>query len=160
MMKFLVVGLERSGLASLELLQARGALLTATDSRPLSELPAAAEVLKRLDVPFVPQTPAAFEGFDQIVLSPGVPADLPPVEAARRRGVDVIGEVELAGMYLQGKVIGITRSNGKTTTTALVGHILRETGIPAQVGGNIGTAVTAIVATSRPDQWNVPQLSD
>ncbi len=158
-MKVLVVGLERSGLASLELLKARGAQLTATDSRPLSELPAADEVLNRLDVPFVPQMAATFEGFDQIVLSPGVPADLPPVEAARRRGVNVIGEVELAGMYLQGKVIGITGSNGKTTTTALVGHILRETGIPAQVGGNIGTAVTAIVATSRPDQWNVLELS-
>src|SRR5260370_31214264 len=130
MKKVLVVGLERSGLASLELLKTRGAQLTATDSRPLSELPAAAEVLNRLDVPFVPQTPAAFEGFDQIVLSPGVPADLPPVEAARRGGVDVIGEVELAGIYLQGKVIGITGSNAQTNPTALVGHILRETCIP------------------------------
>jgi UDP-N-acetylmuramoylalanine--D-glutamate ligase len=158
-MKVLVVGLERSGLASLELLKARGAELKATDARPLSELPKAAEVLRRLGVPFEPQRPEVFEGCDQIVLSPGVPADLPPLEAARRRGVDVIGEVELAGMYLQGKIIGITGSNGKTTTTALVGHILRESGIAAQVGGNIGTAVTAIVDSSRPDQWNVLELS-
>jgi UDP-N-acetylmuramoylalanine--D-glutamate ligase len=158
-MKVLVVGLERSGLASLELLKARGAELKATDARPLSELPKAAEVLKRLDVPFEPQTPETFEGCDQIVLSPGVPADLPPVDAARRRGVDVIGEVELAGMYLQGKIIGITGSNGKTTTTAMVGHILKESGIAAQVGGNIGTAVTAIVDSSRRDQWNVLELS-
>lgn len=158
-MKVLVVGLERSGLASLELLKARGAELKATDARPLSELPKAAEVLRRLGVPFEPQRPETFEGCDRIVLSPGVPADLPPVEAARRRGVDVIGEVELAGMYLQGKIIGITGSNGKTTTTALVGHILRESGIAAQVGGNIGTAVTAIVDGSRPDQWNVLELS-
>jgi UDP-N-acetylmuramoylalanine--D-glutamate ligase len=158
-MKVLVVGLERSGLASLELLKARGAELKATDARPLVELPKAAEVLKRLDVPYEPQRPEVFEGWDWIVLSPGVPADLPPVEAARRRGVNVIGEVELAGMYLQGKIIGITGSNGKTTTTALVGHILRESGIAAQVGGNIGTAVTAIVSSSRPDQWNVLELS-
>jgi UDP-N-acetylmuramoylalanine--D-glutamate ligase len=158
-MKVLVVGLERSGLASLELLKARGAELKATDARPFSELPKAAEVLKRLDVPFEPQTPETFEGCDQIVLSPGVPADLPPVDAARRRGVDVIGEVELAGMYLQGKIIGITGSNGKTTTTAMVGHILKESGIAAQVGGNIGTAVTAIVDSSRRDQWNVLELS-
>ena len=158
-MKILVVGLERSGLASLELLKARGAELKATDARPLAELPKAAEVLKRLDVPFEQQRPEVFEGCDQIVLSPGVPSDLPPVEAARRRGVNVIGEVELAGMYLQGKIIGITGSNGKTTTTALVGHILRESGIAAQVGGNIGTAVTAIVSSSRPDQWNVLELS-
>jgi len=158
-MKVLVVGLERSGLASLELLKAHGAELKATDARPLSELPKAAEVLNRLEVPFELQRPETFEGCDQIVLSPGVPADLPPVEAARRSGVNVIGEVELAGMYLQGKIIGITGSNGKTTTTALVGHILRESGIAAQVGGNIGTAVTAIVESSRPDQWNVLELS-
>ena len=158
-MKVLVVGLERSGLASLELLKARGAELKATDARPLSELPKAVEVLRRLGVPFEPQRAEVFEGCDRIVLSPGVPADLPPLEAARRRGVDVIGEVELAGMYLQGKIIGITGSNGKTTTTALVGHILRESGIAAQVGGNIGTAVTAIVDSSRPDQWNVLELS-
>ncbi len=145
-MKALVVGLERSGLAALELLKSRGAALTATDSRPLSEMPKAAEVLKRLDVPL-------------IVLSPGVPADLEWIEAARRRGISVIGEVELAGMFLQGKIIGITGSNGKTTTTAMVGHILRESGIPAQVGGNIGTAVTALVASSRADQWNVLELS-
>jgi UDP-N-acetylmuramoylalanine--D-glutamate ligase len=158
-MKVLVVGLERSGLASLELLRARGAELKATDARPLAELPKAAEVLKRLDVPFEPQRPETFDGCDWIVLSPGVPADLPAVEAARRRGVNVIGEVELAGMYLQGKIIGITGSNGKTTTTALVGHILRESGIAAQVGGNIGTAVTAIVDGSRAGQWNVLELS-
>ena len=158
-MTALVVGLERSGLASLELLKERGAILKATDSRPLSAMPKAAEVLERLDVPFEPQSPRAFEGCDWIVLSPGVPADLEPVEAARRRGVKVMGEVELAGMYLKGKTIGITGSNGKTTTTALVGHILAESGIPAQVGGNIGAAATAMVATSRPDQWNVLELS-
>lgn len=158
-MKVLVVGLERSGLASLELLKERGAEVTATDSRPLSQMPKAAEMLKRLDVVFEPQAPATFEGRDMIVLSPGVPADLPPIVEARRRGVNVIGEVELAGLYLKGKIIGITGSNGKTTTTAMVGHILRECGIAAQVGGNIGTAVTGLVATSRPDQWNVLELS-
>jgi UDP-N-acetylmuramoylalanine--D-glutamate ligase len=158
-MKALVVGLERSGLASLELLKEHGFTLKATDSRPLAELPKAAEALERMGVPFEPQSPKAFEDCDWIVLSPGVPADLEPVEAARRRGVKVIGEVELAGMYLQGKIIGITGSNGKTTTTALVGHILKESGIAAQVGGNIGTAVTSMVATSRPDQWNVLELS-
>src|SRR5438874_1900172 len=153
-MRALVVGLERSGLASLELLQQRKFALLATDARPLKEMPKAAEALDRLGVPFEQQSPAVFEDCDWIVLSPGVPADLEPIAAARRRGVKVIGEVELAGMYLQGKTLGVTGSNGKTTTTALVGHILKESGIPAQVGGNIGTAVTSMVATSRPDQWN------
>lgn len=158
-MRILVVGLERSGLASLEMLKQQGATLKATDSRLLSEMPAAAEALRRLDVPFEPQSPEVFEGYDSIVLSPGVPADLPPLEVARRRGVKVIGDVELASRYLKGKIIGITGSNGKTTTTAMVGHILSESKIPAQVGGNIGTAVASMVATSDADQWNVLELS-
>src|SRR5438105_3878297 len=158
-MKALVVGLERSGLGSIELLKERGFTVKATDSRPLAGLPKAAEVLDRLGVAFEQQSPQVFEGVDWIVLSPGVPADLEPIAAASRRGAKVIGEVELAGMYLKGKIIGITGSNGKTTTTALVGHILKESGIPAQVGGNIGTAVTSMVAGSRADQWNVLELS-
>ena len=158
-MKVLVVGMERSGLAAVELLKQRGVEVRATDSRPLAAMPKAAEALGFLKVRFDPQGPAVFEDCDTIVLSPGVPADLEPIEAARRRGVNVIGEVELAGMFLQGKIIGITGSNGKTTTTALVGHILREAGIPAQVGGNIGMAATALVASSKPEQWNVLELS-
>jgi UDP-N-acetylmuramoylalanine--D-glutamate ligase len=158
-MKTLVVGLERSGLAALELLKAQGEPLLATDSRALSQMPQAAGLLERLEIPFAAQSPAVFEQADRIVLSPGVPADLEAVEAARGRGVEVIGEVELAGRYLKGKTIGITGSNGKTTTTALVGHILREAGVPVQVGGNIGTAAAALVPTSRADQWNVLELS-
>jgi UDP-N-acetylmuramoylalanine--D-glutamate ligase len=96
-----------------------------------------------------------FEACDLIVLSPDVPADLPPLEEARRRGVRVIGEVELAAPFLKGETIGITGSNGKTTTTSLVGHILRAAGVPVQVGGNIGTPVTAMVESSRADGWNV-----
>jgi len=110
-------------------------------------------------VPFDLQSPEAFEGADLIVLSPGVPADLEPLVAARRRGATVIGEVELASYFLEGPVLGITGSNGKTTTTALAGHILANSGIPVQVGGNIGTAVTAMIDSSRPDQWNVLELS-
>ena len=71
----------------------------------------------------------------------------------------VIGEVELAAPYLQGKVIGITGTNGKTTTTSLTAHILRESGVPVLLGGNIGRPVTDMIADSRPDQWNVLELS-
>lgn len=155
--RVLVVGMARSGMAAVELLQSRGARVRATDLRPLDE--AAAERLRRWGVEFRIQTLDVFEGADCIVVSPGVPADLEPLEAARRRGVPVIGEVELAGYYLQGPVIGITGSNGKTTTTALAGHILRASGVPAQVGGNIGLPVAAMVASSRPGQWNVLELS-
>ncbi len=137
----LVVGMEKSGRASADFLRAHGADVTASDLKPH-------------DVPgFRLQTDALFdEKWDLIVLSPGV-----PIEAAR--GAAVIGEVELAAAYLQGPVIGITGSNGKTTTTSLAGHILRSAGVPVQVGGNIGTPVIAMVETSRPDQWNVLELS-
>jgi UDP-N-acetylmuramoylalanine--D-glutamate ligase len=88
-----------------------------------------------------------------------VPADLPQLEEARRRGTPVIGEVELAAPFLAGRTIGITGSNGKTTTTSLIGHILRHAGVKVQVGGNIGTAVTAMVDSSSADGWNVLELS-
>jgi len=159
----LVVGLEKSGLASIRLLLAQGARVTATDSKPLAQLPGAAAELERLHVPYVPQ-PEVLDAsptpdYEMIVTSPGVPADLPGLVAARQRGVRVIGEVELAAPHLKGRTIGITGTNGKTTTTSLAGHILRESGIPAQVGGNIGTPVTAMIEASRADQWNVLELS-
>ena len=147
-MKVLVVGMEKSGRAALEFLRARGDDATATD-------------LKACEVEgFRPQSEDLFdERWDAIVISPGVPADLAGLERARARGVDVMGEVELAAPYLLGPVIGITGSNGKTTTTSLVGHILESAGTPVQVGGNIGTPVIAMAAASKADQWNVLELS-
>jgi UDP-N-acetylmuramoylalanine--D-glutamate ligase len=144
----LVVGMEKSGRAAADFLRARGAVVTASDLKPH-------------DVPgFRQQTEELFaEPWQMIVLSPGVPADLAGVEAARTRGVEVVGEVELAAPYLKGPVIGITGSNGKTTTTSLTGHILRSSGTPVQIGGNIGTPVIAMTETSRADQWNVLELS-
>src|SRR5207249_11678393 len=106
-----------------------------------------------------PQTAAAFDDADLAVISPGVPSDLDLLKDAISRGVQVIGELELASWFLQGGKIGITGANGKTTTTALTGHILRESGVPCQVGGNIGTPPTAMIATSRAGQWNVLELS-
>ncbi len=157
--KALVVGLKKSGMASAELLVRHGARVRATDLKGLDQLPGGSEFVSRLGLPFEKQTPQVFEDCDLIVLSPDVPADLPPLIEARRRGVRVVGEVELAAPFLQGKTIGITGSNGKTTTTSLIGHILREAGVPAQVGGNIGTPVTAMVESSRPEMWNVLELS-
>jgi UDP-N-acetylmuramoylalanine--D-glutamate ligase len=144
----LVVGMEKSGRAAFEFLHARGAIVTPTD-------------LNFHDVAgFRPQTDELLdEEWDLIVPSPGVPLDLPAIERATARGVNVIGEVELAAPYLLGPVIGITGSNGKTTTTSLVGHILRSSKTPVQVGGNIGTPVIAMTETSRKDQWNVLELS-
>jgi UDP-N-acetylmuramoylalanine--D-glutamate ligase len=154
-----VVGMAQSGLAVCEFLIGKGARVRAVDAKPLDQLKGAGAELERLGVKFAVQSPGVFGSADVIVLSPGVPADLEELEAARRRGVPVIGEVELAGEFLEGETIGITGANGKTTTTALVGHILKSAGIPVQVGGNIGTPVTAMIATSRPGQWNVLELS-
>ena len=150
----LVVGMARSGLAAVELLREKGAVVRATDMN--AQPPAR---LLDMGVPFRPQSEEDFRGCDLIVLSPGVPADLEPIEVARAAGIRVVGDVEMASWFLQGEIIGVTGANGKTTTTAMVGHILRESGIPVQVGGNIGTPVAAMVASSRPEQWNVLELS-
>jgi UDP-N-acetylmuramoylalanine--D-glutamate ligase len=155
----LVVGMKKSGLAAARLLREKGASVRATDLRPLEDLPEARDFLAVASIPFTQQSPAVFEGVDLIVLSPDVPADLRELEAARGRGVPVIGEVELAAPYLKGRTIGVTGSNGKTTTTSLIGHILREAGVPSQVGGNIGTPVCDMVGPSRDDGWNVLELS-
>ena len=145
-----VVGMARSGVAALRLLRQKGALVRAVDEKPMGEV---------LGVTVELQTEAAFRDADLVVISPGVPADLDLLEKARARGVAVIGELELAAPFLKGGNIGVTGTNGKTTTTALVGHILKASGIPCQVGGNIGTPPTAMVESSRDGQWNVLELS-
>lgn len=151
----LVVGMRKSGVAAARLLLREGAQVRATDLKPLAEIPEAGD----LEIPFALQSDEVFQGCELIVLSPDVPADLPALVQARARGVTVIGEVELAAPFLRGRTIGITGSNGKTTTTSLTGHILRESGVPVQVGGNIGVAVAAMVDSSREDGWNVLELS-
>jgi UDP-N-acetylmuramoylalanine--D-glutamate ligase len=145
-----VVGMARSGVAAVRLLQQQGAFVRAVDEKPMSEV---------LGVTVEPQTEAPFLEADLVVISPGVPADLDLLEKARARSIPVIGELELAASFLQGSTIGVTGTNGKTTTTALIGHILRESGIPCQIGGNIGTPPASLVMTSLPSQWNVLELS-
>ena len=157
--RVLVVGMKRTGMAATSLLAKHGANVRATDLQPLEALPGAGELLGRLGIPFEIQSPRVFEGCDTIAISPDVPADLEPLEAARGRGVRVIGDLELAAPLLAGRTIGVTGSNGKTTTTSLIGHILGSSGVAAQVGGNIGMPVCAMVETSRAGMWNVLELS-
>jgi len=140
----------RSGVAALRLLLDKGAIVRAVDEKSMGEV---------LGIKVELQTEAAFRDVDLVVISPGVPADLDALEKVRARGVPVIGDLELAAPFLQGRIIGITGSNGKTTTTALTGHILEHAGIACQVGGNIGTPPASMVETSRPDRWNVLELS-
>jgi len=157
----LVVGIKRSGLGAIELLRNHGARIRAMDEQN----PSADEqaMLQALGIRVAPQSAANIlnQGRDPdlVVLSPGVPFDTLPFAEARERGVPVIGEVELAAYFLRGPVIGITGSNGKTTTTALAGHLLNQCGIACQVGGNIGNPVTSLVDSSADDRWNVLELS-
>ena len=157
----LVIGAKRSGLAAAELLRKHGAQVRVMDAQPL--LPEERAQLEALGMRVEPQDSSRIADRgrepDLIVISPGVPYDLPMLAEARERGVTVIGEVELASCFLKGPVIGITGANGKTTTTALTGHLLRACRIPCQVGGNIGTAVTSLIDSSREQQWNVLELS-
>jgi UDP-N-acetylmuramoylalanine--D-glutamate ligase len=152
--RVIVVGMAKSGVAAVELLTGKGASVIAMDQKAVAN-----ERLAALGVSVYPQDPAQIAGADLMILSPGVPADCDVAQAARSLDIRVVGDLELASWFLKGNVIGITGANGKTTTTAMTGHILQASGIPAQVGGNIGTPPCSLVATSRDGQWNVLELS-
>ena len=157
--RVLVAGLGKSGLAAAEFLLARGARVSIGDEKPLSELANAAAFVAARGVDYVQLSGATAIEFDLVVQSPGVPPEKPYFENARRAGVKVTGEVELAAPFLQGPVIGISGANGKTTVTTLTTKMLEASGVACQVGGNIGRPVTDMVQSSRADQWNVLELS-
>src|SRR5947208_604379 len=137
--RVLVVGLGRSGVASALFLKSRGAHVTVSDTKSEDELGAEIPVL--LDHGIAVETgrhgERTFQNQDLIVVSPGVPVDAQPLVQARTLGEQVIGEIELAAEFLPGPMIAITGSNGKTTTTTLVGEILAKAGLKTLVGGNI-----------------------
>ncbi len=156
----LVVGLARSGVAAADFLSARGARVTVNDAKPESELKDAVALrAKGIDVIGGGHPRELFEKSDLIVVSPGVPLALEPFQWAKAAGVPVISEVELAARFLRGRLVGITGSNGKTTTTTLVGELLKNAGLVTQVGGNIGTPLISLVGTSRTDGVTVVELS-
>ena len=136
-----VVGLAKSGVAAARLIRRLGGRVLASDSSPLEALPAEARELERLGCALWAggHPDAAFVGANLIVVSPGVPLELPALVAMRARGVPIIGELELAWRVMEADVIAITGTNGKTTTTALTGELLRTQVRPVLVGGNIGT---------------------
>jgi UDP-N-acetylmuramoylalanine--D-glutamate ligase len=159
--RVLVVGLARTGLVTALFSAGYGATVTATDERPESEL---AEVVEKLRAAGVKLELGGFvqEGFldqDLIVVSPGVPAKIEPLEKARAQGIAVWSEIELAWRFLRGKLVAITGSNGKTTTTSLVAHILKISNIPTLVGGNIGTPLLSLVETSVDTMVTVAEIS-
>lgn len=159
--KVLVVGLARSGVAAARLLASRGAMVIANDVKTESELGDAADQLRNLGVMLSlgSHPESLFSNADLIVLSPGVPADLAPLESARRAAVEIISEPELAGRFLRGRMIGVTGSNGKTTVTTLIGELMQAAGADVIVGGNIGTPLTSLIEKSTDNGWTVAELS-
>ena len=158
-----VMGLARSGVAACRLLQAAGARVTVADRKESTEL---AAVLGGIDRDHVGVTVGAryessLDEADLVVISPGVPYRLAPLEAVRRRGVKVIGELELASQFFRSPLLAITGTNGKSTTVTLIGKFLAESGKRAFVGGNLGTALSeAAVEDLRAGQAGKPSPFD
>ncbi len=137
--RVLVVGLARTGVATAVFCAARGALVTATEERSADHLGDVAQQLRGAGcaLELGGHRLETFREQDLIVPSPGVPAAHPGLVAARAAGVPIWSEIELASRFLRGRLVAITGSNGKTTTTALLGHILAGAGMPVIVAGNI-----------------------
>ena len=159
--KVLIIGAARSGIAAAKFLAERGAIVALNDEKPIEKWPESSLALIHRGVGLLPGEPPMWllDQLDLVVVSPGVPSTIIPIRYAERAGAEVIGEVELAYRYLKGRIIAITGSNGKTTTTSLIGELLRDGGFNVQVGGNIGQALISMVESSREDGWTVAELS-
>jgi UDP-N-acetylmuramoylalanine--D-glutamate ligase len=159
--KVLVVGLGKSGLAAALFLRRRGALVTVSDTRSAEAL--SKEIPTLLEEGVMVEAGGhgllTFRRQDLIVVSPGVPLDTPELVQVKSFGLPVIGELELAARFLKGKTIAVTGSNGKTTTTTLLGEILAAGGLPTLVGGNIGLPVVALIDQSTDESWSVIEVS-
>jgi UDP-N-acetylmuramoylalanine--D-glutamate ligase len=165
--KILVVGLGKSGHAAALFLRRRGAQVTVSDVRSAAalsqELPALLE--EGIAVETGGHGLLTFRRQDLIVVSPGVPLTTPELLQVRNLGMSITGEVELASQFLTTKILAITGSNGKTTTTTLLGDILKGAGLVTQVGGNIGVPVIELVETPEnlsdhaADAWSVLEIS-
>ena len=157
----LVVGLARTGIATALFCAARGARVTATEELPESRITECAAKLRAAGVTLElgGHKTQTFTGQDLIVPSPGVPLTMPALAAARALGIPVWSEIELAWRLMRGRLVCITGSNGKTTTTSLVGHILETAGLPVQVAGNIGTPLISRVDVSSDAGFTVVEAS-
>ncbi|HTU70277.1 MAG TPA: UDP-N-acetylmuramoyl-L-alanine--D-glutamate ligase [Candidatus Baltobacteraceae bacterium] len=157
----LVIGLGKSGLACVRVLRSRGATVYATDEKPIDELETAITAIETLGVTFV--APDALDSIvgrlTSAVLSPGVPLTSPIVRAVQDRSVPVFGEIELAFRLCKAPIVAVTGTKGKSTTTALIGHLLRACGYNVRVGGNIGNPLIDEVIDARTSDWVVAEVS-
>jgi UDP-N-acetylmuramoylalanine--D-glutamate ligase len=153
----LVLGLARSGCAAARALRARGDDVVGYDRDGNLD----PTELRAIGVEVVqgPWDDGALAGVELVVKSPGVPGDSPPVEATRARGVPLVSEVELGTRLLPNPLVGVTGTNGKTTTSALLGAMLAAGDLPVEVAGNIGRPLTGLVGTAAADAWVICELS-
>jgi UDP-N-acetylmuramoylalanine--D-glutamate ligase len=159
--KTVIVGLRRTGLAVARFLHQQGARIVATDTADETELGDALKSLRDMGatVELGPHRSSVLQAADLIVISPGVSHTIAPIAEARSRGVQVIGEVELATRFIKVPMIAVTGTNGKTTTTELLGLMLQNSGIPAFVGGNIGNPLIEYVSSGLKEQVVVAEIS-
>ncbi len=161
----LIVGAAKSGISSARFLLAAGARVTLTDSQTLENLPRISPLLNARDYPgelileLGGHNDESFRNCDFVVVSPGVPLALPYFDLSRKAAIPIIAEIELAARHLKGKIIGITGSNGKTTTTSLVSELLVGAGLKGHSAGNIGTPLIDFVGESSTEDIYAVELS-
>ena len=159
--KVLVIGLARTGVATSLFCARHEAIVTAVDTRPESELAEAAAKLRarNISLQLGGYTEKILDGQDLVIPSPGVAADSAILKAARAHNIPVWSEIELADRFLNGRLVGITGSNGKTTTTSLIEHILKNSGFSTLLAGNIGTPLIDVVEQTTDQTITVAELS-
>lgn len=160
-LRVLVVGMAKSGIASAKLLASEGALVTVNDSKPAKDLPDAMQSLKGVNytnaLGIDPMT--LLDSTDMIVLSPGVPLSAPFAVEAKKRGIKVIGEIELGYLFAKAPIVAITGTNGKTTTTALTGELFKAAGFNTHVLGNIGVPIAQEAKNTKPEDVIVAEVA-
>jgi UDP-N-acetylmuramoylalanine--D-glutamate ligase len=158
--KILVVGFGRTGEALVEFLVSKNANGMVSEIKRKEEM---GERIKKwmsmgVEFEFGEHKEETFLRSDLIILSPGIPP-IPQIERAKAKGIKVISEIELAFYYLKGKIIGVTGSNGKSTTTTLIYMILKESGLKTHLAGNIGFPLISYVSSSSEDEFYIVELS-
>ena len=153
--KVLVVGLARTGLATAKFLKAKGSIVSTTEMKPKEEMREAVQELEGKDflMEWGGHQTETFLKQDLIVVSPGVDLKIEPIQAAAKKGIRVLSEIELAYQFIDIPIIAVTGTNGKTTTTLLIGEMLKEEGKKVGVGGNVGDPL--ILFAEGGDRWEV-----
>ncbi|MBW2039314.1 MAG: UDP-N-acetylmuramoyl-L-alanine--D-glutamate ligase [Deltaproteobacteria bacterium] len=159
--RVVVAGMARTGMAAAEFVSKIGAEVIVTEMKTEDELGASPYRLRSLgvEVELAGHSPQTFLRGDLIILSPGVDPSIPPLEGARLKGIPIVSEIELASWYLRPPLIAVTGTNGKSTTTSLIGHILSHWGKKVFVGGNIGTPLSEYLLQRGEADYIVAEIS-